>query len=396
MSKGAPPCPLCKSKNVWKDGTRKTTHGRTQRFYCGNCGYSFSQTRPNSFNKSENVQKIHRMPLNIPPNLTSNRQICASQPTETKNLVKVETRIKNRLAGATYINTETKSHLFNFAWWMKKEGYAPTTITTRERLLRTLAKRGADLNDPESIKETIAKQNTWCNKRKMNAADAYTVYLRMHNKKWDPPRYKIAYKLPFIPTEKELDDLIAGCGPKTSTFLQLLKETGARCGEANKLKWTDLDLERGTIRITPEKGSKPRIFKLSNRLLSRLMSLKRNSEKIFCKHVVTQRRLFSKQRKNLARKLQNPRLMQIHFHTFRHWKATMEYHKTKDILHVMNILGHKNIMNTLKYTQLVDFKGDEYVSKATKQSKDACNLIENGFEYVCTTPDEIMLFRKRK
>jgi len=308
-------------------------------------------------------------------------------------LVKVETRTENRLAGAT--DAETKSLLFNFAWWMKKEGYAPSTITTRERLLRTLAKRGATLNDPDSIKEAIAKQE-WCNKRKMNAADAYTAYLRMHNQKWNPPRYRVAQSLPFIPTEKEIDALIAGCGKKTSTFLQLLKETAARSGEANSLKWTDLDLEAGTVRITPEKGSNPRIFKLSNKLLSQLIALKKNSDKIFCKHLRTQRRLFQKQRANLSRKLQNPRLLQIHFHTFRHWKATMEYHKTKDILHVMQILGHKNIMNTLKYTQLVDFKGDDYTSKATKNSEEARQLIENGFEYVCTTPDEIMLFRKRK
>jgi len=310
-------------------------------------------------------------------------------------LVKVETRTETRLAGATETDSETKSLLFNFAWWMKKEGYAPSTITTRERLLRTLTKRGADLNDPDSIKEAIAKQE-WCNKRKVNAADAYTAYLRMNNQTWEPPRYKVAFTLPFIPTEKEIDALIAGCGTKTSTFLQLLKETGARCGEANSLKWTDLDLEAGTVRITPEKGSKPRIFKLSNKLLSRIITLRRDSDKIFSKQVRTQRRLFQQQRKRLARKLQNPRLNQIHFHTFRHWKATMEYHKTKDIIHVMNMLGHKNIMNTLKYTQLVDFKGDDYTSKATKDSEEARQLIENGFEYVCTTPEEIMLFRKRK
>jgi hypothetical protein len=45
----------------------------------------------------------------------------------------------------------------------------------------------------------------------------------------------------------------------------------------------------------------------------------------------------------LAYQLQNPRLLREHFHTLRHWKATMEYHRTKDILHVMNVLGHKNI-----------------------------------------------------
>ena len=393
MTKKVPTCPECGSNRTWKDGTRQTENGKVQRYFCRECSYRFSQTSLIPSNKPKLVQSNYRLPLNTPFSLLSKRQIRASQATETKNLVKVETRTENRLAGAT--DTETKSLLFNFAWWMKKEGYAPSTITTRERLLRTLTKRGANLNDPDSIKEAIAKQE-WCNKRKMNAADAYTAYLRMHNQTWNTPRYRIAQKLPFIPTEKEIDALIAGCGKKTSTFLQLLKETAARSGEANSLKWTDLDLEAGTVRITPEKGSKPRIFKLSNKLLSRLIALKKNSDKIFCKHLRTQRRLFQKQRANLSRKLQNPRLLQIHFHTFRHWKATMEYHKTKDILHVMQMLGHKNIMNTLKYTQLIDFKGDDYTSKATKDSEEARQLIENGFEYVCTTPEEIMLFRKRK
>ena len=171
-----------------------------------------------------------------------------------------------------------------------------------------------------------------------------------------------------------------------------------RAGEAHKLKWTDIDFKAGTVRVTPEKGSRPRIFKLSNKLLSMLNALKSksSSERIFSKNLRTQRRLFAKQRANLARKLQNPRLLRIHFHTFRHWKATMEYAKTKDILHVMNILGHKRIQNTLIYTQLVDFKNDEYVSKVAKNAKEACELIEAGFEYVCTTPENIMIFRKHK
>jgi integrase len=36
-------------------------------------------------------------------------------------------------------------------------------------------------------------------------------------------------------------------------------------------------------------------------------------------------------------------------HTFRHWKATMKYHKNKDNLHVMNLLGHRIIEFTLVY-----------------------------------------------
>jgi len=208
----------------------------------------------------------------------------------------------------------------------------------------------------------------------------------------------VVEKLPFIPTEAELDALIAGCGPATATFLRLLKETGMRAGEAHKLKWTDIDFERGTVRVTPEKGSRPRVFKLSNGLLGMLRKLmaKRNSERVFNKDLGSIRTLFCRQRKKIAAKLQNSRLMRISFHTFRHWKATMEYHRTKDILYVMQLLGHKRIQNTLIYTQLVNFNDNDYVSKVAKNAQEACKLVEAGFEYVCTTPEDVMIFRKRK
>ena len=97
----------------------------------------------------------------------------------------------------------------------------------------------------------------------------------------------------------------------------------------------------------------------------------------------------------LAKKLQNPRLNHIHFHTLRHWKATMEYHKTRDLLHVMQMLGHTDIKNTLIYTHLIEIEGDEYHSAVAKTTEEAKELIKTGFEYVCTHQD-LLLFRKRK
>ena len=48
-----------------------------------------------------------------------------------------------------------------------------------------------------------------------------------------------------------------------ATFLQILKETGARCGEIWWLKWADIDFESKVINITPEKNSNPRVVHLS-------------------------------------------------------------------------------------------------------------------------------------
>jgi hypothetical protein len=73
----------------------------------------------------------------------------------------------------------------------------------------------------------------------------------------------------------------------------------------------------------------------------------------------------------------------------------MEYARTKDILHVMQLLGHKNIKNTLKYTQLVNFKSEEFACKVARTVDEAKVLVEVGFEYVCDIEDA-KLFRKRK
>jgi len=61
----------------------------------------------------------------------------------------------------------------------------------------------------------------------------------------------------------------------------------------------------------------------------------------------------------------------------------------------MQGLGHKNIKNTLLYTQLVTFeKDDQYVCKVAKTSKEIQEAIEQGFEFVCIL-EESRFFRKR-
>lgn len=73
----------------------------------------------------------------------------------------------------------------------------------------------------------------------------------------------------------------------------------------------------------------------------------------------------------------------------------MEHHKTRDILHVMNLLGHRNIESTLVYTQLVSFESGDHHSAVANTVEEARKPLEQGFEYVCQK-DDIMLFRKRK
>jgi hypothetical protein len=73
----------------------------------------------------------------------------------------------------------------------------------------------------------------------------------------------------------------------------------------------------------------------------------------------------------------------------------MEYAKTKDLLHVMKVLGHRNIQNTMLYTQLINFESDEFHSATAAMVQEAQKLVEAGFEYVCEF-GEVKIFRKRK
>jgi integrase len=195
--------------------------------------------------------------------------------------------------------------------------------------------------------------------------------------------------VPFVPTEADIDQLISGSGRVLSTFLQFLKETGARSSEAAQLVRAS---------ITPEKGSRARVLPISHKLMDMLNNHPKQSDKIFATLYSLKSNLF-KTPKSIAFKLQNPRLKEIGLHTFRHWKATTEYHKTRDILHVQQLLGHRDLRNRLIYINLEKAlfqNADEEFHVLVAQNLDeACKLLEVGFEYV-TDLDGAKLFRKRK
>ena len=378
-------CPSCHSVRFYRDGFRILCSGsKVQRYLCRDCGRRFSEkkqlqeTSERLLSKSGNLFLVNRVGAKF----------------EAKNLIEQKPQNKTIAGTTTQNKAEDMGKIVEFGFWMFKQGYAETTIKSRIKRLKRLLKLGANFNNEDSIKEIIANQD-WSVNHKVNVVDAYDSLLKMLGKKWTPPIYKKVRKLPFIPTETEIDQLIAGTSRKISTFLQMLKETGMRVGEACQLNWTDIDLINNSVRITPEKGGNPRNLPLSKKLVSMLNNTPKDTTKPFPHNTEAWIRNFAKQRKRIAFQLKNTRLNQITFHTFRHWKGTMEYHKTKDILHVKEILGHKSINNTLLYTQLVTFKDDDFTARIAHSEKEACELIEAGFDFVCEF-NENKLFRKRK
>ena len=278
-------------------------------------------------------------------------------------------------------------------------GLSDETIETKARILNIMLKNNVNIDDPEQVKLFIAQRKTWCPARKQLAVFTYTTYAKLFKIEWTPPKYDTASPIPFVPTEKEIDALISGTTKRISTVLQTLKETGFRIGELWKCKWTDLDPEGSTLKCLPEKHSHPREAKISQRLLSIIQTLPKTSTYIFQKGKLRSLRWnFIQQRRRLAEQLQNPRLSQIHFHTFRHFHATKLFSETKSLLLVKERLGHKSIISTMVYTHIVEFdeESQNYHHAVAKDEKEAGQLIDNGWTYILTTPQNVMMFRKRK
>lgn len=175
-----------------------------------------------------------------------------------------------------------------------------------------------------------------------------------------------------------------------------------RSGEAKRVLWTDIDFQRRLITLNaPEKDGLARLWNnLSPKLLDMLNALPRTSLKIFGDSSTNAYKVtFFKARKRLAEKLQNPRLLKISFHTFRHWKATYEYHRTKDPYYVKQFLGHKSLKNTEIYINiertLFEAGSDEFTVRVIEKADEVKALLEVGFEYVCQK-DGLIFLRKRK
>jgi len=358
-------CPECGSTRLWKDGLRYTKRGEIQRYICRSCGYRFSETSAQPLKKLNVVEQSrlkHLQPSsnlaeapvrepNLPlkklhddpafplredvashgsstvtvtgktlNNLRSHKYIaeyCAPEG-GAKNSAPIKGRkmsnarsVEKRAVGATekLSDAEIKGKLVEFAWWMKKQGYADETIRGYVLAIKVLAKRGANLNSPDSVKEVIARQN-WSGNRRRNVINAYTLFLKMHGAGWEKPKCTVERKIPFIPTEQELDALIAGSGKKLAALLRLLKETAMRAGEALRLEWTDIDFERCIITLNkPEKRSSPRMWKVSRELVAMLKNLPKNGQRVFGNTPYnTYKQALLRTKKRLAYKLQNPRL----------------------------------------------------------------------------------------
>jgi rubredoxin len=189
-------CPECGSNSLYRDGQRYYPDGSVfQRWLCRNCNYRFTEKPPKENSKWS---------INTKTAIVSKRQICATIE-EAKNL-DTATEAKTVAGMGQIADADVKGKLIQFALYCQKDGLSDSTVKTFNTALRSIA-RHANINDPENVKEALAKMNLVENTKFVYSC-AYTKFLTFLGKTWTPPKYEYIEKLPeFLPTEAEIDEI---------------------------------------------------------------------------------------------------------------------------------------------------------------------------------------------
>lgn len=179
-------------------------------------------------------------------------------------------------------------------------------------------------------------------------------------------------KLPNVLNEDEQKRLLEQPNPRYVTgqrnhlLLKLMLDTGLRLSEATGLKWQNISLITGNLKVVEGKGAKDRILWLSEEDLELLKSWKQRQTE---KAGKTLEYVFTAMSKGtLGNKLDNRYVQDmvkrcskkakikknVSPHTCRHTFASDLLRQTKNIRMVQKALGHNQLNTTMIYTHIID------------------------------------------
>jgi integrase len=264
-----------------------------------------------------------------------------------------------------------------------RKGNRESTVQRKLKYLKSL-----NGSPEEMMAQVLAKD--WNDKSKELALETVRQYGEFLGLTIQKPNFK-AYNNSewYVPNPSMIKQLVYRIrNIKLRAMVMIAIETAASAGEVWRLTWRDVNLQDKTITITGVKGHKTWQYRISDELVTLLMQIPKNNERIFN---VKQSRYLNdalwRYRQILARETGNSDFLKIHFHTFRHYAISWHYFKTKDIVETQRFARHCNIQNTLRYVHIVKgwIKENEYDVVYAEDKAELTKYLAEGYELVTKT-----------
>lgn len=160
----------------------------------------------------------------------------------------------------------------------------------------------------------------------------------------------------------EIEALVGQCPKHIRPIVIMALNTGMRKSEILNLRWKEIDLTNRRITVVNSKNNESRVIPMNNTLYQELLSLSASSEGEF---VFSSRRdcPFIDIKKGFAVAMKKAKIKEFRFHDLRHTFGSHLVMQGVDLKTVQQLLGHKEIRMTMRYSHL----SPEHVQKAVEK-----------------------------
>jgi len=151
--------------------------------------------------------------------------------------------------------------------------------------------------------------------------------------------------------KEEIVRLLENCCEHLKPIVTVALNTGMRKGEILNLKWHDIDFRRDIIYLHNTKNGEKREIPMNSEVRTTLIKVRKHPQSpyIFCSKTG---KPFGDIKKSFLTALTNSGIINFHFHDLRHTFASQLVMSGVDLNTVRELMGHKSIQMTLRYSHL--------------------------------------------
>jgi integrase len=153
-------------------------------------------------------------------------------------------------------------------------------------------------------------------------------------------------------TEDEIDKLINCCSENTKNIVLFALNTGMRRGEIFNLKWSDVDFKQKCIIVRQSKNNENRVIPMNSIVVLLLSNLRKKALSVYIFEGKIGKLTTIKTGFNNA--VRRAGIKDLRFHDLRHTFASRLIMNGVDVRTVQQLLGHKDIRMTMRYSHLSD------------------------------------------
>lgn len=173
--------------------------------------------------------------------------------------------------------------------------------------------------------------------------------------------------------EDESKNLIDKCDQHLKPIVVMALNTGMRKSEILTLRWENIDLANKLILLADTKNNEPRQIPINMTLKTQLDKLPQRIDGGYVFYDPRSDKPYQDIKKSFAKALKNAGIKDFHFHDLRHTFASHLVMKGVDIMTVRELLGHKTLSMTLRYSHLAP----SHKTRAVNVLDDASNTRMN-------------------